>query len=241
MKTLPHRLWFLLFIGIGTALLALLLLLYGTAPVLKVWVLPVRYMVLGPAIAGAYLFAAIIFFADMFTSPESPGYQVFLQGRMQTQASLFWAGLKVAWSLGLLACADLLWLAITVYYTAGNEVERLNVFADRFGLLLGTVNLLLVVKVFIVYAYGSSLRRWHVAAIEGLASLVMAGLLATIMLTSPFDGVLPFVLVLLLKVIVGAFFFLQAMDAVGRITRALEWRAVARSKTPIVVPVYVRQ
>jgi hypothetical protein len=238
MKSLAHRLWFLLFAAIGTALLALLLLLYGTAPAVKVWIVPLRFLLLGPAIAGAYIFAIVVAIADWLSPDASELYLLSIRDRVLSKASLFWAAIKVSWSLFLLAAADLLWLAITVYYSAGSYFDLLDAFADRFGMLLGLVNVLLVVKIFTVYAYGSGLPRWQVAMAEGLVSLSMAATLGLIMLVAPFDGVLPFLLVLAQKLVVGAFFFLQAMDAISRLSRALEFRAAERAEAVAIVSPY---
>lgn len=240
MKTLAHRLWFLLFAGIGTALLSLLLLLYGTAPVLIAGAIPLRYLLLGPAVAGAFLFAGIVAVADWLSPGVNETYLFSVKNRLQSQSSLFWAGLKISGSLVLLASADILWAGITFYYSADGSLERLNVFSDRFGLLLGLVNLLLVIKIFVIYAYQTSLPRWQVAAAEGMVSLAMAVTLAAIIVTAPFGGILPFLLLLAQKLIVDVFFFLQAMDAIARISRAAEFRQAEVVEEPHVTVIVHR-
>lgn len=229
MKSMEHRLWFLLFVTIGNGLLVLLLLLYGLEPAISMWSLPFRYMLIGPAIAAAYLFAGIVVIASLITPAMSESYLLRLKRRLISPTWLVWSLLRLAGSIILLGTMDLIWIGIAVYYTLSSQQVALNTFINYFGVLLGIMNLILVLKVFLVYAYGLVSRKWLVVLIDGFASLAFAFVLAGVMIISPFNSLLPFSIVLLLKLIMGGFLVIQATDAAARITRASEYRFAEKS------------
>lgn len=229
MKSMEHRLWFLLFVTIGNGLVALLLLLSGIEPAVSLWSLPLRYMLIGPAILAAYAFAVIVAVASLLTPAMSESYIVALKRRLISPTWLVWSVIRLAASIILIGLTDLIWVGLTVYYSLSSQHASLEVFINYFGVLLGIMNLILVVKVFLVYIYGMVSRKWVVVVIDGFASLAIALVLACIMVVSPFNGLLPYSMVLGLRLIMGAFLVVQATDAAARITRASEYRFAERN------------
>jgi len=220
---MEHRLWFLLFVTIGNGLVVLLLLLSGIEPAMRVWSLPLRYLLIGPAIATAYLFALIVALASVMTPEMSEKYLVNLKKRLISPAWLVWSIARVVGSLILIGMTDLIWVGITAYYSLSGQQVALSVFINQFGILLCIMNLILVIKVFLVYIYGKVSRKWLVVLIDGFASLAIAVILAGVIIVSPFNGLLPYLIVLLLRLIMGAFMIAQATDAAARITRSSEY------------------
>lgn len=221
---MEHRLWFLLFVALGNCMVVLLLLLSGIEPAIRMWSLPLRYAIIGPAVAMAYVFAGIVALASLITPEMSENYLVTLKRRLISPTWLLWSLLRLAGSIILIGIADLIWIGITVYYSLSSQQVALSVFVNQFGVLLGFMNLILVGKIFLVYIYGHVSRKWLVVLIDGFASLAIALTLAGIMIVSPFNGLLPYSIVLLLRLIMGVFLVAQATDAAARITRASEYR-----------------
>lgn len=224
MKSMEHRLWFLLFVTIGNGLVVLLLLLNGIEPAISLWSLPLRHLLIFPAIAAAYLFAGVVAVSSLTTPAMSEGYLIGLKRRLILPTWLIWAMLRLVCSLILIGVMDMIWIGITVYYTLSSKQVMLDTFVNQFGMLLGILNMVLVIKIFLVYAYGQVTLKWLAVLIDGLCSLTIALVLAGAMIISPFNGLLPFSIVLLLKMIMGGFLVIQATDAAARITRAFEYR-----------------
>lgn len=239
MKSMEHRLWFLLFVTIGNGLVVLLLLLSGIEPAMRVWSLPLRYLLIGPAIAAAYLFALIVALASVMTPEMSEKYLVNLKKRLISPAWLVWSIARLVGSLILIGMTDLIWVGITAYYSLSGQQEALSVFINQFGILLCIMNLILVIKVFLVYIYGKVSRKWLVVLIDGFASLAIAMILAGVIIVSPFNGLLPYLIVLLLRLIMGAFMIAQATDAAARITRSSEYWFAEKKLREEVFGVYV--
>ena len=216
--------WFLLFVTLGNSLVVLLLLLSGIEPAMRLWSLPLRYLLIGPAIAAAYLFALVVVLASVLTTEMPESYLIKLKKRLISPTWLVWSMTRLVGSLILIGMTDLIWVGITVYYSLSGQQAALSVFINQFGILLCIMNLILVIKVFLVYIYGKVSRKWLVVLIDGLASLTVAVTLAGVMIISPFNGLLPYWIVLLLRLIMGAFLVAQATDAAARITRASEYR-----------------
>ena len=235
---MEHRLWFLLFVTIGNGLVVLLLLLSGIEPAMRMWSLPLRYLLIGPAIAAAYLFALVVAIASRMTPEMSEGYLISLKRRLISPTWMLWSLVRLVGSLILIGIADLIWIGITVYYSLSGQQVALNVFINQFGILLCIMNLILVIKVFLVYIYGKVSRKWLVVLIDGLASLTIAITLAGVMIISPFNGLLPYSIVLLLRLIMGAFLVMQATDAAARITRASEYRFAEKKLREEVFRIY---
>lgn len=221
---MEHRLWFLLFVLIGNGLVVLLLLLNGIEPAIRMWSLPLRYMLIGPAALSAYLFAAVVAIASLLTPAMSESYLSGLKKRIVSPTSIVWSVMRLVGSLILIGTTDLIWIGMTVYYTLSTQKVSLDVFINDFGVLLGLLNLILVVKIFLVYISGMVSRKWILVLVDGLMSLSVAVVLAGVMIVSPFNGLLPFSLVLLLRLVMAVFLVAQATDGVARISRASEYR-----------------
>ncbi len=226
---MEHRLWFLLFVTIGNGLFVLLLLLHSIEPAISFWSLPFRYMLIGPAIGAAYLFALVVAAASLLTPAMPESYLLRLKKRLISPTWLVWSLVRLASSLILIGIMDMIWIGIALYYSLSNQQVALHTFINDFGLLLGIMNLVLVGKVFLVYAYGHVSRKWPMVLADGLASLIIALVLAGIIIISPFNGLLPFSMVLVLRLIMGGFLIIQATDAAARITRASEYRFAEKS------------
>ena len=229
MKSMEHRLWFLLFVTIGNGLFVLLLLLHSIEPAISFWSLPFRYMLIGPAIAAAYLFALVVAGSSLMTRSMPESYLLRLKKRLISPTWLVWSLVRLAGSLLLIGIMDLIWIGIALYYSLSSQQVALHTFINDFGLLLGIMNLVLVGKVFLVYAYGHLNLKWPMVLADGLASLIIALVLAGIIIISPFNGLLPFSMVLVLRLIMGGFLIIQATDAAARITRASEYRFAEKS------------
>jgi hypothetical protein len=229
MKSMEHRLWFLLFVTMGNALVVLVLLLSGTEPAVRLLSLPLRYLLIGPAIVAAYTFALIVALASLLTPAMSESYLIGLKRRLISPTWFIWPAIRLAASIILIGITDLIWVGLTAYYSLSGQHASLDVFINYFGVLLGIMNLIMVIKVFLTYIYGIVSRKWVVVAIDGFASLAIALVLACVMVVSPFDGLLPYFLVMGLRLIMGAFLVVQAADAAARITRSSEYRFVERN------------
>ncbi|CAJ37049.1 hypothetical protein [Methanocella arvoryzae] len=229
MKSMEHRLWFLLFVTLGNGLVVLLLLLHSIEPAISLWSMPFRYILIGPAIATAYLFALAVAVSSLLIPAMADGYLLRLKKRLISPTWLIWSMARLILSLILIVTMDMIWIGIALYYSLSSQHVALDTFINSFGLLLGIMNLILVGKVFLVYIYGHMSSKWPVVLLDGLASLIIALVLACVILISPFDGLLPFSIVLLMRVIMGGFCILQATDAAARITRAFEYRFAEKS------------
>lgn len=224
MKSLEHRLWFLLFMMIGNGLVALLLLFYGTQHLFVLWSVPLRYLVLCPSIIAAYSFAGIVAIVSIVTPAHSDAYVTSIKKKLISPTWLLWSVARAMGSVILLVITDILWIIVTVYNSYKSGVVRTDLFADQFGMLLGVVNLMLVVKIFLIYVYGPSDSKWPIVMTDGFTSLAIAIVLASVMIVAPFNGMMAYPVELLLKLTSGAFFFLQSTDAAARFTRAFEYR-----------------
>ena len=225
---MEHRLWFLLFTTLGNGLVVMLLLLYGIEPTVRLLSLPLRYILIGPAIIVAYAFAMVVAVSSLLTPAMSDEYALRLKRRLISGAWIYWTLLRLGTSLFFIGVADLIWICVTAYYSLHSQSAQLNVFVDRFGILLGLLNLIVLVKIFLSFVYSQVSRKWPVVLIDGLASLAISLILADVMIISPFNGLLPIWIVLMLRLIMGAFIVVQATDTVARITRAAEYRTIEK-------------
>ncbi|HMK46465.1 MAG TPA: hypothetical protein VK436_07540 [Methanocella sp.] len=228
MKSMEHRLWFLLFMTLGNGLVAMLLLLYGTEPTVRLLSLPLRYILIGPAVVVAYAFAMVVAVSSLLTPAMSDDYVLRLKRRLISNVWVFWTILRLGASLFFIGVADLIWICITAYYSLYSQSVQLGVFEDRFGILLGLMNLIVLTKVFLSFIYNRVSRKWPVVLIDGLASLAVALILSGVMVISPFNGLMPIWIVLVLRLIMGAFMVVQATDAAARIARSAEYRIVEK-------------
>ncbi|MCD1294354.1 hypothetical protein CUJ83_04995 [Methanocella sp. CWC-04] len=214
MKIRQRSFWLNLFLGVGTALLALMLLLDGITSFM--------YLVLLPAIIGSYALAMLIM---IFYRPGDGNeiQDVSFITRLRVRLSPVLAFVRTGWLLLMMLGLNAIWAGVIVFYTASGYPDKVDVFTDKFSLLVGAIDLIIVLRICVNLLYANRFN-WAVMVIDGLLSLIMACALAAILLISPFDGMLPSYIVILLKMIVSVLFFIQLMGGISRLCGTFEFR-----------------